>query len=93
MDPSRVLPQVPLEVVEDLNLEAKQVKVLDYIEKEIKNKKIPIIKVLWRSSQIKEVTWERESEMRRKYPELLLNTGKELMIKGYIYKSMSLVLC
>jgi hypothetical protein len=28
------------------------------------------IKILWRSSQIEEETWERESEMRRKYPEL-----------------------
>jgi predicted metal-binding protein len=51
-----------------------------------------MIKVLWRSSQIEEVTWEKGSEMRRKYLELLLNTSQELMIKGYIYKSMSLVL-
>jgi hypothetical protein len=40
-----------------------------------------MIKVLWRSSQIEEVTWERESEMRRKYSELFINTGKNLISK------------
>ena len=79
VDPSRVLPQVPLEIAEDLTLEVKPVKVLDYSEKELMNKKILMIKVLWRSSQIEEVTWERESEMRRKYPELFINTGKNLI--------------
>lgn len=45
MDPSRTLPQVPLEIEEDLTLEVKQVKVLNQIEKELKNKKISMIKV------------------------------------------------
>jgi hypothetical protein len=77
--PSRALPQVLLEIAEDLTLEVKLVKVLDYSEKQLRNKKICMIKVLWRSSQIEEVTWERESEMRRKYPELFINTGKNLI--------------
>jgi hypothetical protein len=45
VDPSRTLPQVPLEIEEDLTLEVKQVKVLNQIEKELKNKKISMIKV------------------------------------------------
>ncbi|XP_062113261.1 uncharacterized protein LOC133824401 [Humulus lupulus] len=39
-------------------------------EKELRNKKISLVKVLWRSSNIEEMTWEREDEMRSKYPEL-----------------------
>jgi hypothetical protein len=51
------------------------VKVLDQSEKELRNKKISMIKILWRSSQIEEETWERESKMRRKHPELFQYSG------------------
>jgi len=46
VDPSRILPQVPLEIDEDLTLEVKSVKVLDYSEKELRSKRILMIKVL-----------------------------------------------
>jgi hypothetical protein len=65
-----VLPQVPIKIEKDLTLEVKPVKILDWSEKELRNKKIYLVKVLWRSSQIEEETWEKEAEMRRKYPEL-----------------------
>ena len=50
LDPSRVLPQVPVEVKKDLTLEVRPIKILDWGEKELRNKKVPIIRVLWRSS-------------------------------------------
>jgi len=75
VDPSRVLPQIPLEIDENLTLEMNPVKVLDYSVKELRNRKIPIIKILWKNSQIEEVTWERESQMRQKHPELFLDSG------------------
>jgi hypothetical protein len=46
VDPSRVLPQIPLEIDENLTLEMNPVKVLDYSVKELRNRKIPIIKIL-----------------------------------------------
>ncbi|KAL9376529.1 hypothetical protein Peur_030649 [Populus x canadensis] len=46
VDPSRLLPQIPLEINENLTLEMKPVKVLDYNVKELRNKKILIIKIL-----------------------------------------------
>ena len=70
IDPAQVLPQVPIKIEKDLTLEVKPVKILDQSEKELRNKKIYLVKVLWRSSQIEEKTWEKEAEMRRKYPEL-----------------------
>ena len=76
------MPQVPLEIDEDLTLEVKPVKVLDFSEKELRSKRIPMIKVLWRNSQIEEVTWEREFEMRKKYPDLFLNSGMRFEFRG-----------
>jgi hypothetical protein len=53
-----------VKVKEDLTLEVRSIKILDWGEKELCNRKVPIIRVLWQSSQIEEDTWERESEMR-----------------------------
>jgi hypothetical protein len=78
VDPSRVLPQVPVEVKEDLTLEVRPIKILDWGEKELRSKKVPIIRVLWRSSQIEKETCERESERRRKFPNLFINSGTSL---------------
>jgi len=49
MDSSWFLPQVPLEIKENVTLEVKLVKVLDQSEKKLKSNKILLIKVLWRS--------------------------------------------
>ena len=35
---------------------------------------IPLIKVLWRSQKVEEVTWEPEEEMQKNYPELFQGT-------------------
>ncbi|XP_062102960.1 uncharacterized protein LOC133813949 [Humulus lupulus] len=69
-DPSHVLNYESIEVEQDLTYEEKPVKILDRKEKELRNKNISLVKVLWRSSNIEEMTWEREDEMRSKYPEL-----------------------
>ena len=78
MDPSRVLPPVPIEVREDLTLETRPVKIMDRSEKTLRNKKVSLVRVLWRNSQIEEETWERESEMRRKFHDLFINLGTSL---------------
>jgi hypothetical protein len=46
VDPSRVLPQAPLEKKEDLAMEVKQIRILDQSEKELINKKTHMVKVL-----------------------------------------------
>ena len=46
MDLSQVLPQVPVEIEENLTLEVKLVKVLKRSENELMNKKIPMVKFL-----------------------------------------------
>ena len=51
------------------------VQILHKRVKELRNKKIPLAKVLWRNQFVEEATWELEDEMRNKYPELF---GKQI---------------
>ena len=45
--------------------------------KDLRSKKIPIVRILWRNAQVEEETWERETEMRKKYPNLFEQPGME----------------
>ncbi|KAI3445216.1 hypothetical protein Pfo_001881, partial [Paulownia fortunei] len=72
-NPSHVLSYEPLELTPDLAYEEKPVQILDQKEKELRTKKIRLVKVLWRNHSIEDATWEREEEMQSKYPELFAN--------------------
>jgi len=50
IDPSRVLPQVPIKIKRDLTKKAKPLKILDRDEKLLRNKRVSLVRVLWRSS-------------------------------------------
>ncbi|KAL5556291.1 hypothetical protein UlMin_038527 [Ulmus minor] len=69
-DPSHVLEHKPIEVHEDLTYEEQPMQILDKKEKTLRNKVIPLVKVLWRNHKVEEATWEREDDMRKKYPHL-----------------------
>ncbi|KAL5545555.1 hypothetical protein UlMin_005242 [Ulmus minor] len=69
-DTSHVLEQEPIELHEDLTYEEKPVQILDRKTKTLRNKEIPLVKVLWRNQKMEEATWEREDEMRLAHPEL-----------------------
>jgi hypothetical protein len=79
LDPTRILPQIPMEVREDLTMEIQPVQIMDRSIKELRNKKVSLVKVLWRNSQIEEETWERESEMTKKYSGLFYYIGMNLI--------------
>ncbi|XP_062085481.1 uncharacterized protein LOC133791573 [Humulus lupulus] len=70
-DSSHVLQHEVIQVDKDLTYEEKLVQMLDRKNKVLRNKEIPMVKVLWRSQTIEEATWEREDEMKAKYPDLL----------------------
>ena len=67
-DLSHVIEHEPIQVHEDLTYEEKPVQILAREEKNLSNKTIPVVKVLWRNHKIEEATWEREDEMRKNYP-------------------------
>ncbi|KAL5559924.1 hypothetical protein UlMin_036136 [Ulmus minor] len=69
-DASHILEQEPIELHEDLTYEEKPVQILDRKTKTLRNKEIPLVKVLWRNQKMEEATWEREDEMRIAHPEL-----------------------
>ena len=68
-DKSHVLEKETIEIHEDISFEEKSVQILVYKIKTLRNKDIPLIKVLWRNQKTEEATWEREDEMRTSYPE------------------------
>ncbi|KAL0537248.1 hypothetical protein IC582_026223 [Cucumis melo] len=69
-DPSHVVDYEPLEIDENLSYVEQPVEVLAREVKTLRNKQIPLVKVLWRNHRVEEATWEREEDMRSRYPEL-----------------------
>ncbi|KAL0551642.1 hypothetical protein IC582_010731 [Cucumis melo] len=69
-DPSHVVDFEPLEIDENLSYTEQPVEILAREVKTLRNKEIPLVKVLWRNHRIEEATWEREDDMRSRYPEL-----------------------
>jgi hypothetical protein len=56
LDLAWILPQISMEAREDLTMEVQPVQIMDWSIKELQNKKVPLVKVLWRNSQIEEET-------------------------------------
>ncbi|XP_016495284.1 uncharacterized protein LOC107814389 [Nicotiana tabacum] len=70
LDPSHVLPIESIEVNPDLTYEEEPIQILAREIKELRNKRISLVKVLWRNHSGEEATWEREEDMRVQYPHL-----------------------
>ncbi|GJV00288.1 hypothetical protein Tco_1329558 [Tanacetum coccineum] len=69
-DESLVIPIKELQLDDKLNFVEEPVEVMDREIKQLKRSRIPIIKVRWNSKRGPEFTWEREDEIRAKYPHL-----------------------
>ncbi|KAL5574805.1 hypothetical protein UlMin_016504 [Ulmus minor] len=55
-DPSDVLVSEPIEVREDLTYQEQPVQILNKKDKALRNKVIPLVKVLWRNHKVEEAT-------------------------------------
>ena len=66
-----ILKHPEVEIMQDLKHNMHLEKVLDRREKKLRNKTVPLNKVKWEGHSAKEATWEREDEIREKYPALL----------------------
>ncbi|GJT35709.1 putative reverse transcriptase domain-containing protein [Tanacetum coccineum] len=73
-DESLVIPMKELRLDDKLNFVEEPMKIMDREVKQLKQSRIPIIKVSWNSKRGPEFTWEREEQIRAKYPHLFLNT-------------------
>ena len=70
LDPSSVTTVEALPLQQDLSYEETPVHILDRKLKVLRNKSIPLVKVLWRGQKYEEATWEAEADMRTRYPHL-----------------------
>ncbi|KAL5787294.1 hypothetical protein ACOSP7_004243 [Xanthoceras sorbifolium] len=69
-DPSYRVQAESIEIRPDLTYEEEPVQILDREIKELRNKRVPLVKVLWRNHKVEEATWESEETMRQQYPQL-----------------------
>ncbi|GKC96128.1 hypothetical protein Tco_1161570 [Tanacetum coccineum] len=72
-DESLVIPMKELRVDNKLNFVEEPVEIMDREVKQLKQSRIPIVKVRWNSKRGPEFTWEREDQIRAKYPHIFLN--------------------
>ena len=102
-DPNHVIVAEPIEAAENMMYEKRPVQILDYIVKQLRNKSIPLVKVLWANNTSTEATWKTEEDMRSKYPYLFevnlrfvsnLQVSKtKLILKEEDYNGSHLKLC
>ncbi|GJS94505.1 hypothetical protein Tco_0801473 [Tanacetum coccineum] len=90
----KVSPRKELQLDEKLNFIEEPVEVMDREIKQLKRSRIPIIKVRWNSKRGPEFTWEREDEIRAKYPHLFsiitsssIKSRDEISVRGGDYNN------
>ncbi|GKD03887.1 putative reverse transcriptase domain-containing protein [Tanacetum coccineum] len=72
-DESLVIPMKELWLDDKLNFVEEPVEIMDREVKQLKQSRIPIVKVRWNSKRGPEFTWEREDQIRAKLPHLFSN--------------------
>ncbi|GJZ19860.1 putative reverse transcriptase domain-containing protein [Tanacetum coccineum] len=72
-DEPLAIPLDEIQIDDKLNFIEEPVKIMDREVKRLKQSRIPIVKVRWNSRRGPEFTWEREDQMKKKYPHLFAN--------------------
>ncbi|GJZ39277.1 hypothetical protein Tco_0585840 [Tanacetum coccineum] len=68
-----LLEELKLQLDDKLNFVEEPVEIMDREVKQLRQSRIPIVKVRWNSKRGPEFTWEREDQIRAKYPHLFPN--------------------
>ncbi|GKE52531.1 hypothetical protein Tco_1487687, partial [Tanacetum coccineum] len=76
-DETLVIPLEEIQVDDKLNFVEEPVEIMDREVKQLKQSRIPIIKVRWKSRIGSEFMWERGDQFRNKYPHLFTNNPPE----------------
>ncbi|GJW08268.1 hypothetical protein Tco_1570691 [Tanacetum coccineum] len=72
-DEPLVIPLDKIQIDDKLNFIEEPVEIMDQEVKRLKQSHILILKVCWNSRRGPEFTWEREDQMKKKYPHLFVN--------------------
>ncbi|WOG86435.1 hypothetical protein DCAR_0205639 [Daucus carota subsp. sativus] len=83
-DHTHVLKDHGIEINDNLSYIEEPVKIIGHKTKQLRNREIPLVKVLWRNHAVEEATWETEEHMRSKYPHLFDNPGTFLNFEDKI---------
>ena len=83
-DTSHILPVQDIQVQEDFTFDEEPKAIIDHEIRQLRNKKIPLVKVLWQHYGMEEATWEPKSTMRVQYPQLfsLGNFEDKIYVNG-----------
>ncbi|GJX68177.1 putative reverse transcriptase domain-containing protein [Tanacetum coccineum] len=73
-DESLVIPMKELRLDDKLNFVEEPIEIMDREVKQLKQSRIPLVKVRWNSKRGPKFTWERKDQIRAKYPHLFSNT-------------------
>ncbi|GKF20273.1 hypothetical protein Tco_0068911 [Tanacetum coccineum] len=65
-----IIPFDEVRIDEKLHFIEEPIEIMDREVKQLKQSRVPIVKVRWNSSRGPEYTWEREDQMWKKYPHL-----------------------
>ena len=71
-DESHVIDHGVIEVNDDVTFAVEPVRILDRSVKKLRRKEVQLVKVLWSHHDEGDASWELESEMRDKYPQLFV---------------------
>ena len=71
-DPDHQIEMEPIAVQQDLTLECRPVRILEFSERVLRKRSIKYVKVLWSNQSEREATWELEELMRQKYLKLFV---------------------
>jgi hypothetical protein len=74
--PEEQLPMEDLDAKEDLSYQEYPVKILEILERVMRNKKIKMCKVQWSHHTEEEATWEREEELKVEFPRFFSNPSE-----------------
>ncbi|KAD4180427.1 hypothetical protein E3N88_29018 [Mikania micrantha] len=72
-DETLIIPLEEIQIDEQLHFIEEPVEIMEREVKRLKRSRIPIVKVRWNSKRGPEFTWEREDNMKKKYPHLFEN--------------------
>nr|GEY82853.1 hypothetical protein [Tanacetum cinerariifolium] len=70
-EPDAQVPLDEIEIDENLYFVKEPIEIVERDVKKLKRRRIPLVKVRWNSRKGAEYTWEREDQLRKKYPHLL----------------------
>ncbi|XP_069150790.1 uncharacterized protein [Solanum lycopersicum] len=74
-DESHVLSLDSVELDLDLTYEEEHIAILDRHARKLRTKELVLVKVQWKHRSVREATWETESDMHSRYPQLFEALG------------------